>query len=67
MVIGEALSQLHKHDAGTAEQISQWQRIIGFRNQLIHGYGVIKHEITWDIVESKLPVLGADARKLLGA
>jgi uncharacterized protein with HEPN domain len=65
MVIGEALSQLHKLDTGTAEQIGQWRRIIGFRNQLIHGYGVIKHEITWDIVESKLPALGTDVRRLL--
>jgi uncharacterized protein with HEPN domain len=33
---------------------------------LIHGYGVIKHEITWDIVTTKLPVLRAQVRELLG-
>jgi uncharacterized protein with HEPN domain len=64
-VIGEALGQLHKSDPHTAEQINEWHRIIAFRNQLIHGYGVIKNEITWDIVEKKLPVLLADLRNLL--
>lgn len=64
-IIGEALSQLHKLDQTTAEQIAEWRRIIAFRNQLIHGYGVIKNEITWDIIEKKLPVLRADTRRLL--
>jgi len=64
-VIGEALSQLHKFDSQTAERINEWHRIIAFRNQLIHGYAVIKNEITWDIVEKKLPVLLADLRILL--
>jgi uncharacterized protein with HEPN domain len=65
-IIGEALSQLHKLDASTAERITEWHRIIAFRNQLIHGYGVIKHEITWDIIEKKLPVLMSEVGGLLG-
>lgn len=64
-VIGEALSQLHKIDAPIAEQVREWNRIIGFRNQLVHGYGVIKHGITWDIIENKLPVLIDDLNRLL--
>lgn len=64
-VIGEALAQLYKIDPGTSERIAEWRRIIAFRNQLIHGYGVIKHEITWDIIENKLPVLRADVQALL--
>lgn len=64
-VIGEALAQLYKIDAGTAEQITEWRRIIAFRNQLIHGYGVIKNEITWDIIENKAPVLRTEVRRLL--
>lgn len=51
---------------GTAERITEWHRIIAFRNQLIHGYGVIKNELTWDIVQSKLPVLRRDVQTLLG-
>lgn len=65
-VIGEALGQLYKSDPGVAQQIKEWRRIIAFRNQLIHGYGVIKNEITWDIIETKLPLLRSDVRGLLG-
>lgn len=64
-VIGEALAQLHKADAVTAERITEWNRIIAFRNQLIHGYGVIRNEITWDIIENKVPVLRCDVDGLL--
>lgn len=65
LIIGEALSQLRKFDIETAEQITEWRRIIGFRNQLIHGYGIIKNEITWDIIQTKLPTLHADLEGLL--
>ena len=65
-MIGEALAQLHRLDPGMAEQITEWRRIISFRNQLIHGYGVIEHGITWDVIESKLPVLVKDIHRLLG-
>ena len=30
--------------------------IIGFRNQIVHGYAKIDDEITWRIVQDKLPV-----------
>ena len=66
LVVGEALGQLHKIDEVSAEQISEWRRIIAFRNQLIHGYGVIKNEITWYIIETKVPILRAEVRGLLG-
>jgi uncharacterized protein with HEPN domain len=64
-VIGEALGQLEKTDPDVAHQITEWRRIIAFRNQLIHGYGVIRHQITWDIIQNKLPVLRSDVEALL--
>jgi uncharacterized protein with HEPN domain len=64
-VIDEALGQLHKLEPATAERITEWHRIIAFRNQLIHGYGVIKHAITWDIIEIKLPVLRNEVHEML--
>jgi uncharacterized protein with HEPN domain len=66
VIVGEALNQLNKFDANTARQIHEWHRIIAFRNQLIHGYGVISDGITWDIIEHKLSVLRVDVRTLLG-
>ena len=65
LVIGEAIAQLHKLDPGTTEKINEWRRIISFRNQLIHGYGAIKNEITWDIIQTKLAALQTDVRGLL--
>ena len=59
------LPRLEKSDPVTAHQINEWRRIIAFRNQLIHGYGVVKHEITWDIVQNKLPILKGDIQSLL--
>jgi uncharacterized protein with HEPN domain len=64
-VIGEALAQLHRTDSATAERITEWNRVIAFRNQLIQGYGVIQNEITWDIVENKLPILRAEVQAMI--
>ena len=65
VVIGEALSQLRQRDPATAERISEYMRIIGFRNQIIHGYGLIDDEITWRIIEQKLPILSREVQELL--
>jgi uncharacterized protein with HEPN domain len=64
-VIGEALAQLRKLDAVTAGRITDHGKIIGLRNQLIHGYGVIDHQITWNIITRKLPVLHGELDQLL--
>jgi uncharacterized protein with HEPN domain len=37
-IIGEALSQLAKLDPTVAARFSEYQRIIAFRNVLIHAY-----------------------------
>ena len=55
--MGEALAQLRQQDEATALRISEFARIIGFRNQVVHGYGKIDDEITWRILQAKLPVL----------
>ena len=65
VVIGEALSQLRTSDSATADQISEASRIVGFRNQIVHGYAQIDDEITWRIVEQKLPVLIRELQQLL--
>jgi len=64
-VIGEALAQLKKHDEPAANRITSHQKIIGLRNQLIHGYGVIDHQITWNIITQKLPILHRELDQLL--
>jgi uncharacterized protein with HEPN domain len=50
VVVGEAMAQLRTLDAPTAERITEYWRIIGFRNQIIHAYTKIDDEITWRII-----------------
>jgi uncharacterized protein with HEPN domain len=64
-IIGEALSQLAKLDAALAVRISEYRRIIAFRNILIHGYAEVDDRLVWDVVETKLPVLRQQAAELL--
>jgi uncharacterized protein with HEPN domain len=66
-VIGEALAALNKVDPTTSARISEYPRIIAFRNQLIHGYRVIDHDISWTIIQTKLPILICELRTLLQA
>ena len=52
ITIGEAVLRLHKFDATLCARISEYQRIISFRNILVHGYLEIDHgrlfdEIGW--------------------
>jgi uncharacterized protein with HEPN domain len=66
-VIGEAMSQLHRLAPDLAVRINDYSKIIGLRNQLIHGYGVVDSRITWNIVEDKLPLLVRELQQLLGS
>jgi uncharacterized protein with HEPN domain len=63
-IAGEALTQINKIDPGTAQRVTDWRAIIGFRNVLIHGYAAVHHDKTWDIVQNELPVLLREARTL---
>jgi uncharacterized protein with HEPN domain len=64
-IIGEALAQLTRLDATAAAQITDFRRIVAFRNILIHGYAEVDNRLVWDIVESKLPTLRAQVETLL--
>jgi uncharacterized protein with HEPN domain len=65
VIIGEALTQLRNFDSETAERISDFSRIIGFRNQVVHGYAKVDDEITWRIIGGSLPVLKRELEELL--
>ncbi len=65
-ITGEALSRLARLDAATAARISEYRRIIGFRNVLIHGYADVDDLLVWDVVQTKLPVLRREIEALLG-
>lgn len=64
-IIGEAIRRLEKDDPDTAAHITDYRRIIAFRNVLIHGYDVIDPAIVWSAIEDDLEPLLADVQALL--
>jgi uncharacterized protein with HEPN domain len=64
-IIGEAMNRLRAQDPAIVERISEYQRIIGFRNVLIHGYDQVNDAVTWKIIQEKLPILQQEVEDLL--
>jgi uncharacterized protein with HEPN domain len=64
-IVGEALRRLAKEDAATAAEITDHERIISFRNILVHGYAEVDDRIVWDILQGKLPTLLREVESLL--
>jgi uncharacterized protein with HEPN domain len=64
-IAGEALAQLAKRDESLASRISEYRRIIAFRNILIHGYADVDNRLVWDIVETKLSIFLEEVCALL--
>ena len=64
-IIGEALGRLAKLDAATAARISNYSRIIAFRNVLIHAYDQIDHRLVWLVIQSDLPTLLGEVLSLM--
>ena len=40
-IIGEAVGRLRRDDPETADRLSEHERIVGFRNVLVHGYDLV--------------------------
>ncbi|MFN0106700.1 MAG: DUF86 domain-containing protein [Bryobacteraceae bacterium] len=64
-ILGEALAQMAKRDAETAQAIPELRRIIAFRIVLIHGYATVDDKLVWGVVEGHLLGLRATLQKLL--
>jgi len=64
-IIGEALTRLIRLDEALATRITEYRRIVAFRNILIHGYADVDDRVVWDVVETKLPVLRQEVETIL--
>jgi uncharacterized protein with HEPN domain len=64
-IIGEALNRIKRLDASVLDSISEHQRIISFRNAIIHGYDVLDSELVWDAVQNHLPILKQEIEDIL--
>jgi len=65
MIIGEALREAARLDPGIPARITEFRRIIDFRNILVHGYATVYDEGVWRIIEKDLPLLLTEVRRLL--
>ena len=66
-VIGEAIKQMLDINPQMFSSISDHQRIISFRNRLIHGYADISHDVVWGVLESNLPKLRSEVKELFSS
>jgi uncharacterized protein with HEPN domain len=63
-IIGEAMSRILKDDPEF--KIENARRIIGLRNQIIHGYDSVSDENIWGIVLIHIPKLKKEIELLTG-
>jgi uncharacterized protein with HEPN domain len=62
-IIGEAASRLSS--AVRDAKDVPWDKIIAFRNRLIHGYWSVDLLLVWDVVANELPRLKIEVVRLL--
>ena len=59
------MTHLARVDEPVAGRISHHERIIAFRNILIHGYADVDDRLVWDVLMTNLPTLGREVDALL--
>lgn len=62
-IIGEAVSRILKEKSDF--EIENARQIIGTRNRIIHGYGMVSNDMVWSIVINHLPKLKAEVENLI--
>lgn len=62
-IIGEAMNRILKVDPDFL--IENARRIVGLRNQIIHGYDSISDENIWGVVINHLPNLKTEVENLI--
>jgi len=62
-IIGEAISRIIKEEPNFP--IQNARRIIGLRNQIIHGYDSVSDENIWGIVLNHIPKLKEEIEQLI--
>lgn len=62
-IIGEAINRILKEDPSFS--IENAKKIIGLRNQIIHGYDSISDENIWGIITNYLPKLKSEVNIMI--
>lgn len=64
-ILGEALNRIKKIDPELLDELSDWQRIISFRNVIVHAYDVIDDEIVFLVIKDKIPLFLENLTKII--
>lgn len=62
--IGEALNQAKQTNQEIEKKITDFRKIIGLRNILVHGYFGVDDALVWDVVSTKLNRLKLDVESI---
>ncbi len=62
-IIGEAVNRILKENPDV--EINNARKIIGLRNQIIHGYDSVSDENIWGIIMVHIPKLKEEVNKLI--
>ncbi len=66
-IAAEALNRLLKLAPQLAQRITDYRRIIDFRNLLSHGYDLVDSSIVWGVLEKDVPVLRREVEDQLAS
>lgn len=64
-IIGEALARLRRADSALAGRVDQLNRVVDFRNRIIHGYDSVDDATVWGFIADRLPQLVNEVNSLL--
>lgn len=64
-IVGEAATRVSAEGQRQYPSVP-WQVVRGTRNRLVHGYDKIDLDVLWDTIESDLPPLVTELRRVLG-
>ena len=63
-IIGEAVKNIPVSIKKKHPEV-EWRKIAGLRDIIVHEYFEMDHDIIWDVVQYKLPILKAQIQKIL--
>ena len=63
-VIGEAAKKVPENVRQQHAAVD-WRAMAGLRDRLIHGYFGVDHDLVWDVITNKIPVLQREIERIL--
>jgi uncharacterized protein with HEPN domain len=65
LVIGESMIRLKREHPEILDKITDHEKIIGFRNVLVHGYDMIDDATVWSAIKDSMPTLQHEVEEIL--